>query len=102
MELVQVSLKVSIAHLVAGFELSKVLPLLLYGIIREMNEFVTQVVKVKLSTARADVPILVEVTFQSTVDRCDQSVHTEVKFAAVDQQWIVDVLLNDVRTVFVA
>lgn len=68
MELVEISLKVAVTHFVTCFKFAKIVGLLLYCIICEMNKLVTQISKIKFFTTCPDVAILVEVAFQGFVD----------------------------------
>ena len=100
--LVQVPLEVSVAELVEIFVLAEVFRLLLDSIIGEMDELIPKVGKVKLSTARSDVAILVEVASDLPVDTCQQGKYSEVKFSSMYQQRVVDVLLDYVGVLLTA
>tara|TARA_B110000285_G_scaffold229756_1_gene295133 strand:- start:6470 stop:6658 length:189 start_codon:yes stop_codon:yes gene_type:complete len=61
-----------------------------------MNEFVVQSIEIVFSGTGSDVTIFVEVTFQLFVDAGDERINSEIKLSLVDQQWVIDVLLNNV------
>ena len=99
--LLQVPLKVSEAHLVTVFKLSKDFILLLDGVVGEVHELVTQTVEVKNPAACSQVSIFIEVAFQLFVDACQQGKNSKIKFSFMDQQWPIYVLLDDVRLVLI-
>jgi len=53
-----------------------------------------QVINIVLFTARSDVSIIIEVALQTLIDRSYQSKAPKVKFPAVDEKRIVNVLLD--------
>lgn len=96
----EVLLEVLQRHFVAIFELSIVVTVLLYGIIGQMNKLVIQVVDVILLTTSSNVTILIEVTFQMTIDWSQHSITPEVKFSLMYEQRIINVFLNDKSSIF--
>jgi hypothetical protein len=59
-----------------------------------VNVLVVQVRDIELLAGSANVAILVEVTFEFTVDGGHETVTTEIEFTVVDKQGMVDVLFN--------
>ena len=68
MKLVEVSLEVTITHFITVFELAKVISLFLDGVVGQMDKFVREIIQIKFFTARSDVAVFVEVSFQGFVD----------------------------------
>ena len=64
-----------------------------------MNEFVVQSIEIVFSGTGSDVTIFVEVTFQLFVDASDERINSEIKLSLMNQQWVIDILLNDVSWV---
>ena len=62
-----------------------------------MNEFIVQVIEVKFFGARTDVSVLIKVAFERLIDACDECEYAEVEFATVDQEWVINVFLNNKR-----
>ena len=81
---VEIALKIAVTELVGVFELAKIVPHFLYGVIGQVNELVIKVVQVKLLGAGADVPVLEEEPLELLVDACRQPKQSEVELAAVD------------------
>jgi hypothetical protein len=65
--LIEVSLKITITHLVAVFKFSKIFCLFLNCVIRQMYKFVAQIREVELSAACSDVAILIKVSFERLI-----------------------------------
>ena len=84
---------------VAVFELAVVFRLLLNGIIRQVDEHISDVFKGVLATTRANVSILVAVPLQTPVDAGKKAEASEVELALMDQQRVVDIFLNYESTV---
>ena len=61
-----------------------------------MNELIVQSIKIVFSGTGSDVTIFVEVTFQFFVNASDERINSKIKLSLVNQQWVIDVLLNDV------
>ena len=93
---VQVSLEISITHLVKVFEFTKVFILFLNCIIRQMNKFVVYSIQIVFPRAGSDIAIFVEIALKFLVYAGHQWEDSEVKFSFVNEQRIIDVLLNDV------
>ena len=87
------------AELVAVLELAVVVRLLLDSVVCQVDELVCHVIEGVLSAARSNVPILVAVALQASIDARQQAEAAEVELALVDQQRVVNVLLNDEGTV---
>ena len=60
-----------------------------------MHGYIRHIVQWVLFTTSANVPILVAVSLETTIDGCQQAEAAEVKLALVDKQRVVDVLLNN-------
>lgn len=60
-----------------------------------MNELVSYVIECILATAGPYVAILIAVPFETAINARQQAKAPEVKLSLVDEQWIVNVLLND-------
>ena len=67
MILVEVSLKIAIAHFVAGFKLAKIVCLFLNCVIGQMNKFVAQICEIKFSATSPDVTIFIKIAFESFI-----------------------------------
>lgn len=91
----EVLLEVREAELVARFKLTEILRVLLYGIVRQVDEFVAELVEVVLLGARAQVALLIEVAAEEAVYACKHPEDTNVKLSPVDQERPLDVLLDD-------
>lgn len=91
----QVLLEVLQTHLIAIFILPIVLRVLLHSVISQMDEFVIEFFDIKLLAARADVCILIEKSFQMTVDACHEAIASKVKLPIADQQWMINILLHN-------
>ena len=68
MKLVKVSLEVTTTHFITVLELAKVISLFLDGVVGQMYKFVREIIQIKFFTARSDVAVFVEVSFQGFVD----------------------------------
>ena len=69
--LVEVPLEITVTHLVASLELSKVFSMLLYCIIGQMYKLITKVIKIKLPTTSPYIPILIKVPLECLINRSD-------------------------------
>lgn len=69
MELVEVSLKITVAHLITCLKLAEIFRMFLYGIVSQMNELIAKVSEIKLPTASPYVPIFVKVPFKCLIYR---------------------------------
>ena len=95
MEGLKVPLKVTNRLFISRLKLTVVLVILLHGIVSEVNEFVFYIICVILLTGSANVRIFIEIPLHFPVYASQESVTSEIKFSAVDEQGVVDVLLND-------
>ena len=95
MELVNVGLKLSVAHLVSRFIFSVVFGLLLNRIIGQVNHPIRQIKKWKLTTRRSQIALLVIVGFVIAIMTGGHAEGADVKLPTMNQEWIVDVLLDD-------
>mmetsp|Transcript_9735 Transcript_9735/g.16401 ORF Transcript_9735/g.16401 Transcript_9735/m.16401 type:complete len:318 (+) Transcript_9735:37-990(+) len=93
--LVDELLEVHVGELVAGLELAVVLGALLHGVVGEVDQLVAEVVDGVLAAGGAQVALLVDEHLGVAVDRGHQHVGADVELAAVDEQRVVDVLLDD-------
>ena len=85
MIMIEVSLKITITHLVAILKLSKIFGLFLDGIISEMNKLVIKILQIEFSAGSSNVAIFIKVSFEGFIDRCYQSKYSEIKFPFVYQ-----------------
>ena len=91
--------KILQADLVSALKLAVVICSLLNRIICQMRESVVQVFERELLTRRPDIPILIEIALEPSIDACKHSKAPEIELALVNQQRVVDVLLYDKRAV---
>ena len=92
----EVLLEIRKTHLVAVLILPIVLRMLLNCIVSQVDILVIEVIDIELLATGADISILIKVPFELSIQRSKQSIAAEVKFAIVNQQWIVNILLDDV------
>ena len=91
----EISLQIGITHFVKVLEFSKIIALLLDGIVCQMYEFVVEIFKIKFARASSDVTIFVEIALELFVNTGCQGENSEIKLSPVDQKGIVNVLLYD-------
>lgn len=64
-------------------------------VIREMTEDVLWITIIILLSGKPSKSFFEDVDFER-VHRCDSNIDSEVKFQTIDQQWVLDVLRNDI------
>lgn len=72
-----------VAELIAALEFAVVVQLFLDGVIRQVNVTIVDVLDVELPAASAEVPLLVPVALEVSVDRAHHCEHSDVEFPAL-------------------
>lgn len=93
--LIEVPLKVTIAHFVTIFKFAEVLTLFLNGVISQVDKFIVKIIQAEFSTTCTYVAIFVEVCFELLIYRGDQRIHPEVELSLMYQKRIINIPLND-------
>jgi hypothetical protein len=90
-------LEISVAKLVTGLKLSVVLTVFLNGIVSQMYKSIINLSDVIFFATSTQIPFIIEISpqiFSLTVSY-KQHIHSEVKFALIDQHRIHDVPLEN-------
>ena len=91
----EVLLQLAVGQLVSRLVLAVVLGVFLDRVIDKMSKSVLQIVQRVFLGGGSNVTLSIEITFDDTVDARDQREAADVEFAALIQQRVVDVLLQD-------
>ena len=93
--LLEITLHFVVAELVSCLKSSVFFAVLLDRIIRKMNVLVFEVLESVEEAACANVAILVEVAFKSSVNGSQHCVHSHIEFTVVNQKRPFDILLHN-------
>ena len=94
---IDILLEILVGYFVPIFEFAIVIALLLHCVVRQVNKSITQILQVEFLARRSYVPIFVKIPLVNSIYRRQHTIHSDVKFATADQQWSLNVSLNDMR-----
>ena len=92
---VKVALEVIDREFIAALESTIVFRVHLNRIIGKMNVPRVQVIQIKLLRRRPKIAVAIHVTFNHAVYGSEQSVSPDIELSIVDEEWLVQILLND-------
>lgn len=92
---IHISLEFIEWELITDFKSTEFFTFLLNRIVCQVDKFVVQISQSKLLRARSNVTVLVPISFDIPIIRCDQHVATNVEFSRFIKQWLIKVFLNN-------